>query len=282
MAILPLLSLISLLVAAVAAVVPDSVLRLPSEVGLLAEQREFDYFALSLQWPGTFCARTHYCCPQNGCCRSSLLTEFTIHGLWPDYNDGSWPSCCEGPDFDVKKVYSLLPILEKYWPSLSCSSASLCHGGKGLFWAHEWEKHGTCSYPVVKDEYSYFSMVLDLYFKYNITAILSDAGFLASNAVKYPLGDIVFTIERAVGASPQLVCKHGSIQELRLCFNKDLTPRDCLIGASANSTSNSRSSCPKYISLPSYTPRVPEDDVSAAASAEGSVSLILKSLWSWN
>lgn len=35
-----------------------------------------------------------------------------------------------------------------------------------LFYA---EKHGTCSYPVVKDEYSYFSTALDLYFKYNVT-----------------------------------------------------------------------------------------------------------------
>jgi hypothetical protein len=33
------------------------------------EQREFDYFALALQWPGTICASTHKCCAINGCCR---------------------------------------------------------------------------------------------------------------------------------------------------------------------------------------------------------------------
>ena len=32
-------------------------------------QREFDYFALSLQWPGTICASTRHCCATNGCCR---------------------------------------------------------------------------------------------------------------------------------------------------------------------------------------------------------------------
>ena len=32
-------------------------------------QREFDYFALSLQWPGTICASTRHCCTTNGCCR---------------------------------------------------------------------------------------------------------------------------------------------------------------------------------------------------------------------
>lgn len=34
-----------------------------------AAQREFDYFVLALQWPGTFCRRTHHCCSTNACCR---------------------------------------------------------------------------------------------------------------------------------------------------------------------------------------------------------------------
>jgi hypothetical protein len=31
------------------------------------------------------------------------------------------------------------------------------------------EKHGTCSYPVIQDEYSYFSTTLHLYSSYNVT-----------------------------------------------------------------------------------------------------------------
>jgi hypothetical protein len=31
------------------------------------------------------------------------------------------------------------------------------------------EKHGTCSAPVVQDELQYFTIALDLYFKYNVT-----------------------------------------------------------------------------------------------------------------
>ncbi|KAL3008931.1 hypothetical protein AAZX31_07G057400 [Glycine max] len=101
-------------------------------------QREFDYFAFALQWPGTYCKRTRSCCPTNGCCRgSNFPTVFTIHGLWPDYNDGTWPSCCSGSSFDPKEILTLTNSLEQYWPSLSCSKPSLCHGGKGTFWAHE-------------------------------------------------------------------------------------------------------------------------------------------------
>ncbi|TYI74771.1 hypothetical protein E1A91_D07G227300v1 [Gossypium mustelinum] len=133
-------------------------------------QREFDYFALSLQWPGTICHKTRHCCSSNACCRgSNSPTEFTIHGLWPDYNDGTWPSCCYRSQFDVKEISTLLDALEKYWPSLYCGKSSTCFSGKGLFWAHEWEKHGTCSSPVIRDEYSYFITTLNVYFKYNVT-----------------------------------------------------------------------------------------------------------------
>lgn len=231
------------------------------------KQREFDYFALALQWPGTFCQRVHHCCSQNGCCRSEPLSWFTIHGLWPDYDDGTWPACCSSTDFDLNKISSLLPVLEKYWPTLSCGSTSQCDGSRGSFWGHEWGKHGTCSYPVIQDEYSFFSKALELYFKYNITEILSNAGFSASNAHKYPLGDVIATIKKSVGATPQLVCKRGAVQELRICFDKDFKPRDCVDNVAEDDATNSRSSCPRYVSLPTYAPLVIEDVSAADATA---------------
>ncbi|RVX23348.1 Ribonuclease 2 [Vitis vinifera] len=39
---------------------------------------------------------------------SNAPTEFTIHGLWPDYNDGTWPACCTRSSFDRKEVLVLL------------------------------------------------------------------------------------------------------------------------------------------------------------------------------
>ncbi|KAH0663505.1 hypothetical protein KY284_028436 [Solanum tuberosum] len=78
------------------------------EEGLLrrqtGHQREFDYFKLSLLWPGTACRNTTKCCSSNACCRSNSPSVFTIHGLWPDYNDGTWPACCSGSQFDKKET----------------------------------------------------------------------------------------------------------------------------------------------------------------------------------
>ncbi|MQL86968.1 hypothetical protein Taro_019508 [Colocasia esculenta] len=233
-------------------------------------QREFDYFLLALQWPGSLCQRTRHCCPKNGCCRSSVaLDEFTIHGLWVDYDDGTWPACCTDSRFDIKKVKPLMEKLEKYWPTLSCSSSSNCHGGKGLFWAHEvvyyssspddTKKHGTCSSPVINDEFGYFLTALDLYLKYNITKVLDQAGFSANNSEKYQLSGIIDAVKNSTGASPSLVCSHGAVQELRLCFYKDFKPRDCVIGSNTLGDLNSRSSCPQYVSLPKYIPTVSRD-----------------------
>ncbi|XP_052179721.1 ribonuclease 2-like [Diospyros lotus] len=219
------------------------------------EQREFDYFLLSLQWPGTLCRRSLNCCSSNACCRgSNAPTEFTIHGLWTNYNDGTWPACCSCSNFDIKEISTLVDTLEKYWPSLTCDSWPTCDGGKGLFWAHEWEKHGTCSFPVIQGEYNYFLTTLNLYFKYNVTKVLNDAGYVPSNSERYPLGGIISTIQNAFHATPSLTCSDGAVEELRLCFYKDFKPRDCVITFSSQDDIPSSNNCPKYVRFPAFTP----------------------------
>ncbi|KAK7349455.1 hypothetical protein VNO77_06834 [Canavalia gladiata] len=255
----PLTSLLPWLVLAMVAFTPPAratVLDLEREGE--GYQREFDYFKLALQWPGTYCRRTRRCCSSNACCRgSNAPTVFTIHGLWPDYNDGTWPACCSGSSFDPKEISTLTSALEQYWPSLSCGSPSTCHGGKGSFWAHEVFKHGTCSYPVVRNEYDYFLTVLNVYFKYNVTRVLNDAGYVPSNTEKYPLGGIISAIENAFHTTPVVACSKDSIEELYLCFYKDFKPRSCAVGSDIKiDMVTSKGSCPKYVSLPEHVSAV--------------------------
>ncbi|GMP90097.1 hypothetical protein CsSME_00041375 [Camellia sinensis var. sinensis] len=117
----------------------------------------------------------------------------------------------------------------------------------------QWEKHGTCSSPVIRDEYNYFLTTLNVYFKYNVTNVLNEAGYVPSNSEKYPLGGIISAIENAFHATPLVVCSDGAVEELRLCFYKDFKPRDCVIGfTSQDDIISSKSSCPKYVSLPAF------------------------------
>ncbi|KAL4336577.1 hypothetical protein AHAS_Ahas12G0024100 [Arachis hypogaea] len=221
--------------------------------GLGKKQREFDYFALSLQWPGTMCNGVKKCCAKNGCCRGADTPQvFTIHGLWTDYNDGTWPECCNGPSFNPKEVEALQSALDRYWPSYSCSKTSNCHGGKGTFWGHEFsnivlslaEKHGTCAKPVILDEYNYFLITLNLYFNYNVTKVLNEEGYVPSNSEKYPVGGIIAAIENAFHLTPSVICQKDAIKEIRLCFYKDFKPRDCVLQTNRMVTSSE--SCPQY------------------------------------
>lgn len=235
-----------------ALLLPGALLASPA-AGRKRRQAGFDHYVLALQWPGSVCRQTNHCCSSNGCCRSNPLNWFTIHGLWPQYNYGGWPSCCRPTTtFNMNKIAMLRPILERYWPSLYCGDTSTCFGGRGPFWAHEWATHGTCGYPEIQDEYDYFSTALYLYSKYNVTKALRKAHIYPRNGRKYAVAHIVAAIDHAFGRLPHLVCKNGSLQELRLCFHKDYQPRDCGSEEDDAWSSSRRSHCPRYVNLPSY------------------------------
>jgi ribonuclease T2 len=76
------------------------------------KNKDFDYFLLALSWPGSICRSLHPCHIPAG-----QTDNFTMHGLWPDNFDGSYPQDCDSPagKFDPAQIQSLLPDLNKYW-----------------------------------------------------------------------------------------------------------------------------------------------------------------------
>ncbi|KAJ4711346.1 Ribonuclease [Melia azedarach] len=78
-------------------------------------------------------------------------TNFSIHGLWPNYNNASWPENSDPQNpYKESQITNLNPRMQVSWPTLSCPSAN---GSK--FWKHERDKHGTCSESVL-DQHDYF------------------------------------------------------------------------------------------------------------------------------
>jgi len=49
----------------------------------------------------------------------------------------------------------VLPLMEQDWPSY--------YGPNEEFWAHEWEKHGTCAEDVFPTQLAYFNTTLALH-----------------------------------------------------------------------------------------------------------------------
>ncbi|KAL2461187.1 Ribonuclease 1 [Abeliophyllum distichum] len=127
--------------------------------------------------------------------------DFSIHGLWPNYNDGKWPSNCDRKkSFDQSEVSDLVSRMQKDWPTLACPS------GDGLkFWGHEWDKHGTCT---TLNQHSYFQAALDLKNKANLLQVLQNAGIRPGKF--YSLESIKEAIEEGVGYAPFIECNVDS------------------------------------------------------------------------
>jgi|SRR3989344_2150068 len=85
--------------------------------------------------------------------------EFSIHGLWPEFFNDSYPAYCNrSAIFNLSEISDLLPYMNKVWSSQNPMDNE-------AFWEHEYLKHGTCvitqnsSVP----EHFYFQQALSWY-----------------------------------------------------------------------------------------------------------------------
>ncbi len=168
---------------------------------------DFDYYVLSLSWTPTWCAieGDDRGSPQ---CDDGQGYGFTLHGLWPQYDDG-WPSYC--------------PTLERN-PSRRETEAMVdIMGSSGLAW-HQWNKHGTCS-GLSSDDYYTLSRLA--YERVNRPALLRQ--------LEQPVRVPAEVIEEAfLEENPELsddmmtvTCRDRRIQEVRICLSRELEPIEC-------------------------------------------------------
>ncbi|KAK4258222.1 hypothetical protein QN277_007694 [Acacia crassicarpa] len=168
---------------------------------VLCVSQDFNFFYFVQQWPGSYCDTQKSCCyPTTG----KPEADFGIHGLWPNYNDGSYPSNCDSSNsFQQSAISDLRSSLQKEWPTLACPS------GNGIqFWSHEWEKHGTCSESVLQ-QHDYFEAALTLKQKSNLLQALNSAG-IEANGGSYSLSSIKGAIKEATGYTPYIECNQDS------------------------------------------------------------------------
>ncbi|XP_044952005.1 ribonuclease 1-like [Hordeum vulgare subsp. vulgare] len=187
-----------------------------SAVGCAAAQAaDYDFFYLVLQWPGSYCDTKKSCCyPRTG----KPAADFGIHGLWPNRDDGSYPQNCNPANaFDPSKVSDLLSSLRAEWPTLACPASD------GLqFWAHEWEKHGTCAQNLF-NEHGYFQTALHLRDQLRVLDALASAG-VAPDGGYYTLSAVKGAIQQGTGFEPFVECNRdesGNSQLYQLYFCVD-------------------------------------------------------------
>ncbi|CAL0315189.1 unnamed protein product [Lupinus luteus] len=182
---------------------------------VLCVSQDFDFFYLVQQWPGSYCDTENSCCyPSTG----KPAANFGLHGLWPNYKDGSYPSNCDPNNpFDASQVSDLTSELQSDWPTLACPS------NDGInFWTHEWDKHGTCSESNL-NQHDYFQAALKLKQQTNLLKALQSAG-INPDGGSYSLENIKGAIKDAIGFTPYIECnvdtqRNSQLYQVYLCVD---------------------------------------------------------------
>ncbi len=162
----------------------------------------FDFYLLSLSWSPAFCDTGGDSKSPNQCAAGRRL-GFVVHGLWPQNLHG-FPSNCDTGSRAPSRV--------------ALDAAADLYPDEGLA-RHEWRQHGTCSGLSPIDYFAAVRRARD--------AVTVPPDFIAPQE---PRSLSPAVIVRAFAGSNQglradtmaVTCRAGQLQEVRICFGKDL------------------------------------------------------------
>ncbi|GMS79256.1 hypothetical protein PENTCL1PPCAC_1431, partial [Pristionchus entomophagus] len=201
--------------------------------GLLGEKDNgfvaapFDYLMFTMIYPTATCMADDDQAP--GSCKiPSGTSQWTIHGLWPNFKDGSYPQFCDHQKFDEKQVQQLHEQMRTKWPNL------FPHTPEAQLWSHEWEKHGTCSKtdPLLDSQFKYFNMSLFLLDHIDLRTRMEQKG-ISPRAAPYDRETLQKSLDDLIGHHVQMYClqdkkSHESLlADIRVCMDAELKPIDC-------------------------------------------------------
>ena len=168
---------------------------------------EFDYYVMALSWNASWCAIEG---DRRGAdqCEARHEHGFTLHGLWPQYEDG-WPSYCRTTARDPSRAET--------------RAMADIMGSGGLAW-HQWKKHGRCSGETAD---GYFALSRKAYG----SVVRPDIFRRLKNDVSVPPKVVEEAFLEAndglTADGVTITCRDGFVQEARICLTKDLEPRRC-------------------------------------------------------
>jgi ribonuclease T2 len=167
---------------------------------LTAAPGKFDFYVLNLSWSPEFC-HGH---PSAAECAQHR--PFTLHGLWPQNNDGTYPEDCSdapGPA-DPSQYADIYP------------DAALLQ--------HEWQTHGTCS-GLAPDQFLTLARRAE-----QSIQIPAELAHLTQQASLSP-AQIVTLFTRSNPALPAsslaITCGSNFLTAVEVCVDKNLKPESC-------------------------------------------------------
>jgi ribonuclease T2 len=167
---------------------------------LSAAPGQFDFYILNLSWSPEFC-HGH---PSASEC--AQRRAFTLHGLWPQNNDGTYPEdCSEGSGPARPSQY------EDIYPD-----ASLLQ--------HEWQTHGTCS-GLSPD--AFFALARRAEQSIAIPAELSHLNQQVTLTPSQIITAFAQSNPVIPAASLAISCGNNYLTAVEVCMDKNLKPESC-------------------------------------------------------
>ncbi|MDC0489703.1 ribonuclease T2 [Paracoccaceae bacterium] len=167
----------------------------------------FDYYVLSLSWSPSWCQLTGL---KRGAeqCDATRDLAWILHGLWPQYENG-WPKFCKTtqPAPTPKQLKTMRHIM----------------GSEGLA-LHACRKHGTCANLAADDYFQASRAAFEAIRKPDqLTLPLSEQRFAPTSLIDSVLRDNL----QLQPNNLVVTCRKGLLHELRICLDKQLSPRCC-------------------------------------------------------
>lgn len=165
---------------------------------------QFDYYVLALTWVPAFCATRN---DPNECGKN---LGFALHGLWPQFANGDYPSTCATTD--------LTPAMRTKYEGIYPSPTMI---------GHEWSKHGTCSGLSMTDYFDLSSR--------DAALVVVPPAYRTETSL--PTTDSPAIIQAFIAANPTLtaddftiIAAKGMVTEIRFCITKQSAFRSCRTG----------------------------------------------------
>lgn len=169
---------------------------------------DFDFYVLALSWSPSYCAAEGRDADPAQC-RAGAPRGFTVHGLWPQHEQG-YPESCESRE-PRRVPSSLADTVADIMPS------------RGLV-GHQWRKHGTCT-GLTQAEY------LDLVRRARERVAIPETFETPNRDQQLSARDV----EQAfIAANPGMSargiavsCEARRVAEVRICMTRGLEFRRC-------------------------------------------------------
>ncbi|KAK6595768.1 ribonuclease t2 [Botrytis cinerea] len=184
--------------------------------------------------------------------------SWTLHGLWPDLCDGSYPTYCHStPQYhNITSILTaasqtdLLAYMHEYWlPN---------RGSAETFWEHEMNKHGTCvntlapacygdKYEAGDEVVDFFTRAVGLFKELDTYKALEKAGIVPSYSATYTEDQIQTALTAVTGSEVVLGCSSGRLNQAWYSFNVKGSLQLGEFVATDPAGKGGRGTCPKRV-----------------------------------